>query len=424
MLEFIYYPVSFILWCWHQVFGFIFSYSSAIAWVLAIAFVTFTIRGIMFKPFVNQVRSMKKMQDFAPEMKKVKEKYSNDKQKQAQEMQRLQREHGVNPLGSCLPMLLQIPVFIGLNWTLRAFNVPPEGGDLSDKTENYFFGARGVESYLDAHIFGVNIGDAVHRMSTLGGEVQSDVSWDWSVGKIAFPLAIVAAIATHFTARHSAQRQSSAQGGQQKMMQNITQWVFPFGLLFIGAFVPVGLLIYFLSNNAWTLMQQRVIYRRIDREEEAKKAEEAEKRSELAPKPGQKPAPGQKPVPGQKPARAQSSGSGQRNQPKSGQQSGAKQGGQQGGKPRSSQGSDNGRGGSWAKGGGASKTSATPKSSEAQQTKQNGSGKGASSGKSGNKASSEGAAQAGTSGKNNGSGKGNGSGKQGGSNKNSNRKRR
>src|SRR5699024_1413200 len=71
VLDFIYYPVSFILWCWHQVFGFIFTYSSAISWVLAIAFVTFTIRGIMFKPFVNQVRSMKKMQDFAPEMKKV-----------------------------------------------------------------------------------------------------------------------------------------------------------------------------------------------------------------------------------------------------------------------------------------------------------------------------------------------------------------
>src|SRR5699024_8391383 len=230
VLDFIYYPVSFILWCWHQVFGFIFTYSSAISWVLAIAFVTFTIRGIMFKPFVNQVRSMKKMQDFAPEMKKVKEKYSNDKQRQAQEMQKLQREHGVNPLGSCLPMLLQIPVFIGLNWVLRAFNYNPNPGP---KTENYFFGQQGVQSYLHADIFGINIGDAIHRIARLGGQVtQNAGGWDWSVGKVAFPLAVVAAIATHFTARHSAQRQTAAQStGQAKMMQNVTMWIFPLGLL-------------------------------------------------------------------------------------------------------------------------------------------------------------------------------------------------
>ena len=125
MLDFIYYPVSFILWCWHKVFGFVFGESTAVAWILGIIFLTFTVRGIMFKPFVNQVRSMKKMQDFAPEMKKIQKKYASDRQRQAQEMQKLQREHGVNPLGSCLPMLLQIPVFIGLNWVLRAFTIQP-----------------------------------------------------------------------------------------------------------------------------------------------------------------------------------------------------------------------------------------------------------------------------------------------------------
>ena len=124
MLDFIYYPVSFILWCWHKVFGFVFGESTAVAWILGIIFLTFTVRGIMFKPFVNQFLSMKKMQDFAPEMKKIQKKYANDRQRQAAEMQKLQKEHGVNPLGSCLPMLLQIPVFIGLNHVLRAFTMP------------------------------------------------------------------------------------------------------------------------------------------------------------------------------------------------------------------------------------------------------------------------------------------------------------
>src|SRR5436309_208761 len=119
VLDFICYPVSFILWCWHWVFAHILGDSNFIGWALSIVFLVFTLRLVMLKPAIHQVRSMRKMQQFAPEMKKIQKKYANDRQRQAQEMQKLQREHGVNPLGGCLPMLLQIPVFIGLNHVLR-----------------------------------------------------------------------------------------------------------------------------------------------------------------------------------------------------------------------------------------------------------------------------------------------------------------
>jgi YidC/Oxa1 family membrane protein insertase len=66
VLDFIYYPVSWILWFWHKVFGFVFGESSGIAWVLGIMFLVWSLRAILFKPFVNQVRSMRKMQQFAP----------------------------------------------------------------------------------------------------------------------------------------------------------------------------------------------------------------------------------------------------------------------------------------------------------------------------------------------------------------------
>ncbi len=297
MLNFIYYPVSFILWCWHKVFGLVFGEASAISWILGIIFLTFTVRGIMFKPFVNQVRSMKKMQDFAPEMKKIQKKYAADRQRQAAEMQKLQKEHGVNPLGSCLPMLLQIPVFIGLNWVLRAFTHKPADG--SPKTENYFFSQHDVESYVNAKLFGVNLGEAVHNSVTaIGG--SGDSGWHWNVLPVAAPLMIVAAIATHLTARHSAARQNPATAtSQTAMMQKLTMYVFPLGVLVFGALFPLGLLFYWLANNGWTLMQQRLVYTRIDKEEAAAKAEAIEKRSTLGPKPGQKPtAPkvGQKPV--------------------------------------------------------------------------------------------------------------------------------
>lgn len=290
MLDFIYYPVSFILWCWHKVFGFIFGADNAIAWILGIVFLTFTVRGIMFKPFVNQVRSMRKMQDFAPEIKKIQKKYANDRQRQAQEMQRLQREHGVNPLGSCLPMLLQIPVFIGLNWVLRNFQ---PGAD-----SNYFFDAEGVTSYVNAKIFGVNLGDAINRLGVMGGAGED--GWNWSVAPVAVPLMIVASVATHFTARHSVSRQNPASASQQTAMMNkLTMYVFPAGVLVFGAFFPIGLLIYWLSNNMWSLGQQRLVYNRIDKEEEVRKIEAAEKRTNLAPRPGQKPVRKQAPRSGQ-----------------------------------------------------------------------------------------------------------------------------
>ncbi|MDQ0378217.1 membrane protein insertase YidC [Amycolatopsis thermophila] len=300
MLDFIYYPVSFILWCWHKVFGFVFGADNAIAWILAIIFLTFTVRGIMFKPFVNQVRSMKKMQEFAPELKKIQKKYANDRQRQAAEMQKLQKEHGVNPLGSCLPMLLQIPVFIGLNWVLRAFSINPHPGQ--PKTENYFFNQQGVESYVNAKLFGVNIGEAIHNTSMLGG---AGGGWHWNVAPVAIPLMILASILTHLTARHSAQRQNlnpDSLTPQTAMMQKLTMYIFPLGVLVFGAFFPIGLLFYWLANNGWTLMQQRLVYTRIDKEEAARKAEAAEKRNSLAPRPGAKPKPGQKPAQQQKKA--------------------------------------------------------------------------------------------------------------------------
>jgi len=297
VLDFIYYPVSFILWCWHKVFGLVFGEANAVSWILAIIFLTFTVRGIMFKPFVNQVRSMKKMQDFAPEMKKIQKKYANDRQRQAMEMQKLQKEHGVNPLGSCLPMLLQIPVFIGLNHVLRMFTINPYGGP---KTENYFFDQAGVESYVHAKLFGVNLGDAIYTGVDMVSGGNAATGFHWYVAPVAIPLMIVASIATHLTARHSVQRQNPESATPQTAMMNkLTMYIFPLGVLIFGALFPVGLLFYWLANNGWTLMQQRLVYTKIDKEEEARKAAEKEKRANLGPKPGQKPTaprPGQKPV--------------------------------------------------------------------------------------------------------------------------------
>ncbi|WP_018684249.1 membrane protein insertase YidC [Actinokineospora enzanensis] len=282
MLNFIYYPVSFIMWCWHWVFGHVFGEANAIAWVLSIIFLVFTLRAILFKPMINQMRSMRKMQEFAPEMKKIQKKYANDRQKQAQEMQKLQAEHGVSPLGGCLPMLLQIPVFIGLYHVLREF--------LPGKTENYFFDAHGVESYVAADLFGARLGNWILQPQEMLDKFHVNRT---SVILVAIPLLLLSAVLTHFNARHSMARQNPASATTQtNIMNKLSLYVFPVGIIAGGLFfpVPLGLIVYWLANNSWTAWQQRFVYKRIDREEEEKKVAAVEKRAATAPKPGQKPA--------------------------------------------------------------------------------------------------------------------------------------
>jgi YidC/Oxa1 family membrane protein insertase len=82
--------------------------------VLAIIVFTVLIRLLMYPLSVQQMRSSKAMQDLQPELKKLQEKYKNDREKLAQEQMRLYREHGVNPIGGCLPLLIQLPIWIGL----------------------------------------------------------------------------------------------------------------------------------------------------------------------------------------------------------------------------------------------------------------------------------------------------------------------
>lgn len=292
MLEFIYYPVSFILWCWHWVFGHVFGESSAVSWVLGIMFLVFTLRAIMFKPFVKQVRSMRQMQVFGPEIKKIQKKYANDKQRQAQEMQKLQREHGFSPLGGCLPMLLQIPVFIGLFHVLRSFQ--------KGKTENYFFDEQGVASYIDANLFGARLSNFITQPTEALNDLDGNRT---AVILVSIPLMILASVLTHLTARHSVTRQNPESATPQTAIMNkLTLYIFPIGVLIFGFFFPIGLLLYWLANNTWTLMQQNIVYRKIDREEAEKKAAVVEKRSTLAPKPGQKPQAKKRPATGNKPA--------------------------------------------------------------------------------------------------------------------------
>src|SRR5579875_664159 len=164
-LDFVYYPVSWIMWVWYKLFASMLGPSNFFAWALSVMFLVFSLRALLYKPFVRQIRTTRRMRDLQTKIKELQKKYGKDRQRMALEMQKLQREHGRNPILGCLPMLAQIPVFLGLYHVLRCFNRTSTGiGQLGLSPErnrqlgNYVFSAKDVGHFLDANLFGAPLG--------------------------------------------------------------------------------------------------------------------------------------------------------------------------------------------------------------------------------------------------------------------------
>ena len=110
MLNPLYIAVSWVLLRWYELFGWLgMDPNSGLTWGLSIVFLVITIRILLFRFFIKQVHSQRKMQEVQPKIAALREKYKNDRQTLSQEMMKLHKEEGFNPLGVCLPILLQAP---------------------------------------------------------------------------------------------------------------------------------------------------------------------------------------------------------------------------------------------------------------------------------------------------------------------------
>src|SRR4051812_29228276 len=294
-LDVIYYPVSGIMWLWYKLFAAILGPTNFFAWGLAVMFLVFSLRALLYKPFVRQIRTTRQMQELQPQIKALQKKYGKDRQRMALEMQKLQREHGFNPILGCLPMLAQIPVFLGLYHVLRSFNRTTGGWGQphlsvaeNRATGNYFFEPADVGHFLDANLFGAPIG--AFMTQNTGLDAFTEFSRGAVIG-VGIPLMLLAGIATYFNSRASVARQSpeAAANPQTAMMNKLALYVFPLGVVVGGPFLPIAIIIYWVSNNIWTFGQQHVVFGRIEKEEEAKKQEDLARRASNAPAPGSKP---------------------------------------------------------------------------------------------------------------------------------------
>ncbi|MGP5241765.1 membrane protein insertase YidC [Corynebacterium flavescens] len=310
MLNFVYWPISAILWFWHWLLSLVLNPAWGITWILSIVLLTWTIKAIMVKPTINQLRSSRKMQEIQPKLQEIRTKYANDQMKASQEMQKIYKESGVRPIAGCLPMLAQMPVFIGLFHVLRSFDrtVSVAGGighpagdpmsiEANANTANYIFSPELVQQFLDAKIFGIPLVANLRVNSPILQDVAST-----QAAFIIVPLIAVIAVLTHFNARMTLSRQEARRAAgktvapqgqnaemmqqQMAMMNKMMLWFMPAMLVFSGFIWPIGLLFYMLSNTVWTFFQTRLVFAKMDREEEAEEAAKVELKRTTAPKPG------------------------------------------------------------------------------------------------------------------------------------------
>jgi YidC/Oxa1 family membrane protein insertase len=294
-LDVFYYPVSWIMWVWYKLFAAALGPSNFFAWALSVMFLVFSLRALLYKPFVRQIRTTRQMQELQPQIKALQKKYGKDRQRMALEMQKLQREHGFNPILGCLPMLAQIPVFLGLYHVLRSFNRTTGGFGQphmtvaqNRMTGNYVFTAADVGHFLDANLWGAPIGAFMTQHAGLDAFTHFSRPAVIAVGA---PVMIMAGIATFFNSRASVARQSAeaAANPQTAMMNKLALYVFPAGVVVGGPFLPLAIILYWFANNIWTFAQQHYVFGMIEKEEEAQKQEVIQRRAANAPAPGAKP---------------------------------------------------------------------------------------------------------------------------------------
>jgi YidC/Oxa1 family membrane protein insertase len=193
-------------------------------WAWAIVATTVLVRMLLVPLTIRQIHSMQNLQRFAPQMKEIQKKYKHDKQKQNEELMKFYRENNINPAASCLPMLLQLPVFIALYYTLKHFN------------SNFPVAAHENLSWL--HIV-PNI--TWHTTSFWGGYVLLVVY-------VASQMA-----STLFMA-------PTADKTQRTLFM-----LMPLVFVFVIARFPAGLVLYWVTTNLWTVGQGLITRRLVAR---------------------------------------------------------------------------------------------------------------------------------------------------------------
>jgi YidC/Oxa1 family membrane protein insertase len=240
----LYYVISAVLVGFHKLFGGMFGEASGVAWVLSIIGLTLVIRMALIPLFVKQIKSSRNMQLIQPKVKELQKKYGHDRERLAQETMKLYKDTGTNPFASCLPILLQMPIFLALFRLIdQAAKDPSHERGLMTEKLNTQFG--------DAIFLGAKISDTFLKTDDLGVRVLAAV------------LVLAMTATTFLTQRQLMSKNMPADAltgpyaQQQKMLLYVLPVVFAVG----GIAFPVGVLFYWTTSNLWTMGQQFYVIR-------------------------------------------------------------------------------------------------------------------------------------------------------------------
>ena len=252
LMEPIYYTISWILLRWHWVWDHILPDGRFLGtnwdWVLAIVFLVITVRIILFPIFVKQIRSQRAMQALQPKMKELQQKHKGDQQTLREEVMKLYQTEKVNPLMGCLPLLLQIPVFFGLFHVLRGLNP-------ANPATRELYGWTGGQ-WDDAVVARLFTAPLPSHFSMSASELANLDASGVAVKIVAGILVLIMMVTTFMTSRQMILKTGWSQDPQQRMIQKLMLYGIPFSLLLSGWYFPIGVIIYWVTQNLFSLGQQ------------------------------------------------------------------------------------------------------------------------------------------------------------------------
>jgi YidC/Oxa1 family membrane protein insertase len=224
------------------------AFDSGASWVLAIVGLVLVVRAALIPIFVKQIKSQRNMMLVQPELQKLQKKYKgktdrDSRERMAKEQMELYKRTGSNPLSSCLPLLLQMPIFMGLFFVLNDAQQNKAGVGLLTQAL--------AQSFSSAEIFGAQLSD------TFFGSEDLNV-------KIIAGIMIVLMSASQFITQKQIMAKNQnpdVQNSQFMQTQKILLYVLPFVFLISGLTFPLGVMTYWLVSNFWTMGQQFVVIR-------------------------------------------------------------------------------------------------------------------------------------------------------------------
>ncbi|MCW2599323.1 MAG: 60 kDa inner rane insertion protein [Frankiales bacterium] len=249
-------PVAFALKAIHSALSQVLPAGSGWAWGLSIVLLTITVRILLFPLFVKQIKSQRRMQELAPKVKELQAKHKGDRETLNTELMKLYKDHGTNPISGCLPLILQLPIFFALFRVMNEFR---------PKSDGTFAGKYGLPSSLidqgaHAKIFGAPISAAFNSSAKLLQQLGGDAT---TVKIVAVIMIVTMGATTFFTQKQMMARNGAAADPQQAQVQKIMLYVLPFSFAIFGFSFPIGVLLYWLTTNVWSMGQQRYVIARM-----------------------------------------------------------------------------------------------------------------------------------------------------------------